>query len=94
MSIKIHNFGSGDWGFHCPGCKCDHSFRVTGDDSRPQWTWNNSLEVPTFSPSLLVNKDDSMSRCHLFVTDGQIKYQDDCHHALAGQTVDLPDWDS
>jgi hypothetical protein len=30
--------------------------------------------------------------CHSFVTDGQIQFLDDCTHALAGQTVPLPDW--
>lgn len=30
--------------------------------------------------------------CHSFVTDGRIQYLGDCTHALASQTVDLPDW--
>lgn len=30
--------------------------------------------------------------CHSFVTDGRIQYLSDCTHALAGQTVDLPDF--
>lgn len=30
--------------------------------------------------------------CHTFVTDGRIQYLGDCTHALAGQTVDLPDY--
>jgi hypothetical protein len=30
--------------------------------------------------------------CHSFVVDGRTQYLDDCKHALAGQTVDLPDW--
>jgi hypothetical protein len=29
----------------------------------------------------------------LFVTDGRIQFLGDCTHALAGQTVDLPDWE-
>ena len=28
--------------------------------------------------------------CHSFVTDGRIQFLDDCTHALARQTVDLP----
>lgn len=30
--------------------------------------------------------------CHSFVTDGRIQFLGDCTHALAGQTVDLPEW--
>lgn len=30
--------------------------------------------------------------CHSFVTDGRIQFLGDCTHALAGQTVDLPDF--
>lgn len=32
------------------------------------------------------------SICHSFVTDGRIAYLADSTHALAGQTVDLPDF--
>ncbi len=31
-------------------------------------------------------------QCHLFVTKGKILFLTDCSHALAGQTVDLPDF--
>lgn len=30
--------------------------------------------------------------CHSFITDGRIQFLGDCTHALAGQTVELPDW--
>lgn len=30
-------------------------------------------------------------RCHSFVRDGQIQFLGDCTHALANQTVDVPD---
>ena len=30
--------------------------------------------------------------CHSYVTDGRIQFLGDCTHALAGHTVDLPDW--
>ncbi len=29
--------------------------------------------------------------CHSFVVDGRIQFLGDCTHALAGQTVDLPE---
>lgn len=31
--------------------------------------------------------------CHSYVTDGKIQFLNDCTHELAGQTVDLPEWD-
>lgn len=31
------------------------------------------------------------TRCHSFVRDGRIEFLSDCTHALAGQTVDLPE---
>jgi len=93
MAAKIHDYGSGDWGFTCPGCGHGHSFRVNGDATRPQWKWNGSLDKPTFTPSLLCNQHHPESRCHSFVTDGRIQFLADCWHSLAGQTVELPDWD-
>lgn len=74
--------------FHCPGCDIPHAFTV-----KPKfgtgWDFNNDLEKPTFSPSLLC---DSKRRCHLFLKEGKIQFLNDCHHDLAGQTVDCPDW--
>lgn len=31
--------------------------------------------------------------CHSFVTDGKIQFLGDCTHNLAGQTVELPEWE-
>ena len=31
--------------------------------------------------------------CHSFVNDGQIRFLNDCTHELAGQTVDIPNWE-
>lgn len=73
--------------FHCPGCGNAHPFDLN------RWTWNGSMDRPTFTPSLLCNQHHPESRCHSFVADGRIQFLSDCHHALAGQTVDLPDWD-
>lgn len=32
--------------------------------------------------------------CHWFVNDGRIQFLSDCTHALAGQTVELPELES
>lgn len=33
----------------------------------------------------------SCQRCHTFITDGKVQFLSDCSHALAGQTLDLPE---
>ncbi len=40
--------------------------------------------------------EDGISMCHVchsFVRDGRVEFLSDCTHALAGQTVDLPEVD-
>jgi hypothetical protein len=79
----------------CPGCDDLHVLHHDGKGKG--WTWNGSLELPTFSPSLLVNysgvDEDTPVRttCHSFIKDGRIQYLGDCTHALKDQTVDLPE---
>ncbi len=100
MSVKLHYMGDGNTGprggklylFHCPGCGCSHPFEVEAPGGSG-WTWNGSLEKPTFSPSLLCNGPWLERRCHSFVVDGRIQFLGDSYHELAGQKVDLPDWD-
>lgn len=83
--------------FTCPGCQNQHGPRVAGPE--PCWTWNGSLDRPTIAPSILCRTEygdaDRQTRvCHSFVTDGRIQFLGDCTHALAGQTVDLPEVDA
>lgn len=78
----VFDDGSGVLVF-CPGCKCGHKF-----DSR--WAFNGSLELPTFTPSMLVESQGDGVRCHSYVTSGRIQFLEDTTHELRGQTVDLP----
>lgn len=83
--------------FRCPGCDDNHQIVWQSPESSPRecWTWNGSLELPTFTPSVLVRYGIVRGidrRCHSYVTDGRIQYLGDSTHALAGQTVDLPPW--
>lgn len=101
MGAKLHDFGgelpdgAKQYFFHCPGCEYAHGFTVGGESgTHPSWTWNGSMDKPTFTPSLLCNASLSESRCHSFVTDGRIQFLSDCFHKLANQTVEIPDWDS
>lgn len=71
----------------------------------PRWQFNGDLERPTFGPSVkteqvlghrMDHETDSATGfgvCHSFIKDGRIQFLADCTHALAGQTVDLPDLD-
>ncbi len=79
--------------FYCPGCETTHPYIIRATDpGRPQWTYNGDPQSPSFSPSLLVNQHTSEKRCHLFVEDGKIRFLNDCHHELRGQTVALPEY--
>lgn len=87
--------------FQCPGCKTIHQITTAGVPN--PWGWDGSLERPTITPSVLVtweaNPDAAPEfsewhkarRCHSFVRDGRIEFLSDSTHALAGQTVDLPE---
>ena len=89
--------------FWCPGCDSCHSVGV-GEGPGPRWGYNGYPEKPTFTPSVLVTYPAvpdaeegfeewrSARTCHSFVTDGRIQFLSDCTHALAGQTVDLPEF--
>lgn len=94
-----HPVGERHWQawFICPGCQEGHGI----DDS---WQFNGDWAKPTFSPSYLTwNDPDPRARegskyqtgwrCHSFIRDGQIEFLPDCTHALAGQTVPIPEWD-
>lgn len=90
MSTTVYVNGN-HVGFHCPGCDDYHQIR-TGENG---WTWDGSIDAPTFSPSVLVQGpigEVADGRCHSFVRAGRIEFLTDSTHALAGQTVALPEW--
>lgn len=79
--------------YFCPGCRNSHAVSVNGhrNSSGATWKWNGSMERPTFTPSILCNKDVPEYRCHHFIRSGYIEFLNDCFHALKGQTVPLPE---
>ena len=87
MKITTRSRDEHKHAFFCPGCGFAHWFKTHGGG----WTWNGDRERPTISPSVLAWAD--AFRCHSFVTDGRIRFLDDCTHKLRGQTVDLPEFD-
>jgi hypothetical protein len=99
---RIHEMAPNLLCFHCPACGYAHHVGVNGrkipgsNGSMNEWGWNGSFSSPTFTPSLLVNKESlgTSPRCHSFVAEGRIQFLGDCTHAMAGQTVDIPEWDA
>ena len=78
---------------------------TVGKGPDPRWGYNGDPVRPPFTPSVKVEYDGSDAGqdqgdghrappavCHSFVVDGRIQFLGDCTHKLAGQTVDIPDW--
>lgn len=75
-----------------------------GDAERPTFTPSILVHYPHWEPPANDDNLDLINRgiivqskvngvCHSFVTDGKIQFLTDCTHALAGQTVAIPDWE-
>jgi Family of unknown function (DUF6527) len=99
VGTKLRRLEGGRVAFWCPACNRGHALTMrsaTGDG----WGWNDDADVPTFTPSVLTkyNRSDAGQNgpppavCHLYVTNGRLLYLGDCTHAMAGKTVDMPDW--
>jgi hypothetical protein len=76
---------------YCSGCKQSHLIPI-------RWQFNGDLNKPTFAPSLLINiefTDPSKPKyvCHSFVTDGKWQYCSDSTHELAGQIIEMEDYE-
>ena len=50
--MKLKREVDGSCTFRCPGCSELHTLNVD-QDCRPWWTWNGSMDKPTFTPSYL-----------------------------------------
>jgi len=71
----------------CPGCKGPHLINVEKPNHLGAvWVWDGNADVPTFNPSINI-----VGHCHYFIHGGQIQFCGDSKHALANQTVPLPD---
>lgn len=106
LSPILRSIDGGRVMFWCPGCEEGHAVTVSAAYNQGiNWGYNGDPAAPTFTPSVLVtyNGPDAgqtdteghrapQAVCHSFVTDGRIQFLTDCTHALAGQTVDLPEF--
>lgn len=88
------------------GQNIDGAWGFNGDYDRPTFSPSILVRTGHFVPGHEAGRcwctyakehpdeeDDGFrcSICHSFVRDGQIQFLGDCTHALAGQTVPLPD---
>jgi hypothetical protein len=93
LGRKVYSPTQGHIWFQCPGCNIAHGIPVDGSRG---WSWNGDGDKPTVTPSILCTAEYGDKRektvCHSFIRDGQWQFLTDCTHALAGQTVDIPDW--
>lgn len=60
-----------------------------------KWSFDGNGDAPTFNPSMNIGvgpfPNGQTKRCHYFLHSGMIQYLSDCTHAMAGQTVPVPD---
>jgi hypothetical protein len=91
--------------FACPGCGDIHSVPTdrwswNGSLDKPTITPSISVTGGHYAPHFKPGEDEcwcwkdygfSCYRCHSVVTNGKIAFQADSTHALAGQTIDLPE---
>lgn len=82
MSPRWGYNGNPDAPTFTPSLLIRHGHYVPGEPQPP-----NCYLCNTRDPD-----DMACSVCHSFVTNGQIQFLGDCTHALAGQTVPIPDW--
>ena len=69
----------------CPGCKMTH--HISND-----WNFNGNMNKPTFTPSVSVSwntKDGKPHKCHFHITDGIFKFDKDCTHDYAQQSIPM-----
>lgn len=93
FSPMKHGDRSG-YSFQCPACGCAHMVLTDGKKS-PNWTFNGDIENPTTNPSIRVRTEFNKipKTCHFFIKNGMIEYCGDCTHDLAGQKIQLPEWE-
>lgn len=99
--LRVDNYRENCIFHYCPACDDLHPFAV--DSPFPnghQWTFNNNLEKPTFSPSMNCSigpypegtkRAGEIDRCHYHLKEGKIQYLGDCTHDYKGKTINLPE---
>ena len=100
------NVGHGHGHGHGPGPGPGPRWGYNGNSETPTFTPSVLVQHDQFEPAAITPEIAEKIRigeivqtkatkvCHSFVTGGRIQYLGDSTHPLAGQTVDLPDWEA
>lgn len=83
-TVKLPD-GHIQYNFMCPGCKTWHGF------NDKIWSFDGNMEIPTVTPSLLTRGGQDEYTCHMFITQGQYHFLEDCTHELAGKIINMSD---
>lgn len=54
---KLRSLEGNRVSFMCPGCNQRHAVKVgiAGQSAEPTWMWNGDADIPTFTPSIIVD---------------------------------------
>lgn len=90
------------WAIFCPSCKQVHSFdgrwSFNGNQDKPTFKPSMLVNKDVTKADVREYELDGKThryerhRCHSFVTDGKIRFLNDCTHSMAGKTVELEPW--
>jgi len=85
--MKVKEISEGQFHFFCPACREVHTFDST-------FRFNGDFKKPTISPAILFTgyKNNERVRCHCLITDGKIRYLQDCSHLKRGKVIELKDF--
>ncbi len=94
---EVHGIvhGTGGWSWNGDVHKPTFSPSIlvrTGHYMQGETPGNCYCDFAQRHPEAAIGCKWKCSRCHSFVTDGQIQFLGDCTHKLAGRTVPLPAW--
>ena len=88
--MRVRKLEGKQYAFWCPGCNGAHVVNES-------WGFNYDFnDKPTFTPSILVNRNRANPTahvCHSFITNGMIRFLNDCTHELAGKEMPLPEFE-
>lgn len=88
---QVPEIANDAYAFWCGGCGMHHVIR-TDENIKSHHKFNNNIEHPTIEPSIKVEipHPEGNHICHSYITNGIIKYLNDCTHHLKGKELDLP----